>query len=253
MNEPLCASVSSPRSADSPSLFLALVVCGDGHCWWRGHGCAHGCLRGQAAAKGDKIRVRRQFCSTWVEGRDPITVPNQSLYLFLVPWPAFYIHEGVLEQRLGDLRSGLVNCNILTVDSLNSASTGRRLSPWWRAESWWSDTALAEPTAAGRQKRPVSLPLCSSKLLRTMAFQLFVPGCPCSSQGCACLHAPTRLCPRDRWLKKKKTTTTTCLHFKPVSLDWLKKVGMWDDVSFLAGAKLNLSCEGRRHHPAVMH
>lgn len=79
VNVLLCASVSSLRSADSPSLFLALVVCGDGHCWCRGHGCAHGCLRGQAAAKGDKIWVRRQFCAMWVEGRDSITVPNQSL------------------------------------------------------------------------------------------------------------------------------------------------------------------------------
>lgn len=74
--------VSSLRSVDSPGLFLALVVCGDGHCWCRVHGCAHGCLRGQAAAKGDKIRVRRQFCSTWVEGRDRITVPNQSWLVF---------------------------------------------------------------------------------------------------------------------------------------------------------------------------
>lgn len=82
MNVPLCPAVSSLRSVDSPGLFLALVVCGDGHCWCRFHGCAHGCLRGQAAAKGDKIRVRRQFCSTWVEGRHRITVPNQSLVVF---------------------------------------------------------------------------------------------------------------------------------------------------------------------------
>lgn len=49
----------SLRSLDARGLFLALVVCGDGHCWRHLHGCAHGCLCGKAAAQGDALRVRK--------------------------------------------------------------------------------------------------------------------------------------------------------------------------------------------------
>lgn len=151
--------VSSLRSVDSPGLFLALVVCGDGHCWCRVHGCAHGCLRGQAAAKGDKIRVRRQFCSTWVEGRDRITVPNQSWLVFSSL--TFLLHVWGHSRAEGSKkRSKPTNCHILSVYSFISALTGRRSSPWWRAESWWSGTVLVGPTAAEQQKRRVSLLLC---------------------------------------------------------------------------------------------
>lgn len=44
--------------------------------------------------------------------------------------------------------------------------TERRLSPWWRAESWWSGIVPAVPTAAGLQRQHVSSPLCSCMLLR---------------------------------------------------------------------------------------
>lgn len=80
----------------------------------------------------------------------------QTEAFFSVPWPSRFIYEGILEQRIVDERSELINCHILLVYAL----TGRRLSPWWRAESLWSGTAPVEPTAAEQQKRRVSLPFC---------------------------------------------------------------------------------------------
>lgn len=57
------AGVCSPfRSVKSPILFLALVVRGDGHHRHCGARRAPGCLRGQAAAQGDALWVRRFIC-----------------------------------------------------------------------------------------------------------------------------------------------------------------------------------------------
>lgn len=68
----------SLRSLDAPGLFLALVVCGDGHRWRRFHGCAHGCLCGKVAAQGDAFRVRRLLLLP-VDGIKGVTgLPSQT-------------------------------------------------------------------------------------------------------------------------------------------------------------------------------
>lgn len=40
---------------------------------------------------------------------------TKAFRLFLVPWPSFYIYEGILEQRLGDTRLGLKLSHFLCV------------------------------------------------------------------------------------------------------------------------------------------
>lgn len=166
------------------------MVCGDGHCRRRVHSCAHGCLRGQAAAQGDALWVRRLLAL--LVGRKGGTlkaVPNQKglsvfHFLDLVAFTSACILQHLDYQQTSVLKVllkhyGAVPCAQLCLDicwsdlSLWCGAvfcamhfTERRLSPWWRAESWWSGIVPAVPTAAGLQRQHVSSPLCSCMLLR---------------------------------------------------------------------------------------
>lgn len=92
MKKPSSVSVHTfLRSIDTPGLFLALVVCGYGHCWCRVHGCAPGCLRGQAAAQGDKIWVRRLFL-LHIAGREGLNNSAKPKALVVLS-PLTYLHH----------------------------------------------------------------------------------------------------------------------------------------------------------------